>query len=69
MDVSADNNRGAHWHNIRFLGEHFFGLGERGGTFSQRALISDSGMGLQVSISSICRSSNEWSMSPFEVIV
>lgn len=56
MDVSADNDRCPDWDDIGFLSQDFLGLSVVVVTFSQSALISASGRGLQVSISAICLS-------------
>lgn len=54
VDVSADDDWSSDWGNIRLLREYFPGLSEGRVTFSQRALTSDSGRGLQVRMVAIC---------------
>ena len=61
MDVAADDDWGPDWDYVGLFGEDFLGLRGGAGTFSQRALISASGRGLQVRISSICLSRWAWS--------
>ena len=68
MDISTDNNWSSDWYNIGLLCKYFFSLVEKALTFSQRALISDSGRGLQVSNYAICLSTELWSLNPLVVI-
>lgn len=56
VNIATDNDWSAYWYNIGFFGENFPGLFQSGVTFSQSALTSASGKGLQLSISAICRS-------------